>query len=246
MDVISLIATRPVCSAVRNSHTRHINFRVLQASPPFPASLRAVKQSASRKDSWAGKHVSSPTTWLSRIGSRRGRSKRLACSNFLHVCMNMHRSKANAVSISSCLHPFRPYRAVNTYFVHTHAHVLFYLTRSPFAALQAQLPKAAGVGRCSLLLKSLIVSCSTNTSPLFLCLLIPGIRRHGWVMTEMISLSTSPSITPRQLLHHPVSIHAWTGVVSWAPSLLKSLSHLPGTNLLFQCCFCFSQLFDRM
>lgn len=37
------------------------------------------------------------------------------------------------------------------------------------------------------------VSCSTNTtSPLFLCLLIPRIRRHSWVMTEMISPSTTP------------------------------------------------------
>lgn len=41
------------------------------------------------------------------------------------------------------------------------------------------------------------VSCSTNTtSPLFLRLLIPRIRRHGWVMTEMISPSTAPASPP--------------------------------------------------
>lgn len=39
------------------------------------------------------------------------------------------------------------------------------------------------------------VSCSTKTtSPLFLCLLIPGISRHGCVMTEMISPPRAPTI----------------------------------------------------
>lgn len=63
------------------------------------------------------------------------------------------------------------------------------------------------------------VSCSTNTtSPLFLCLLIPRIRRHGWVMTEMISPSTAPATAPPcQLLHLPVSIHTWTVSVNRLP-----------------------------
>lgn len=212
---------------VEFSHTS-CQFSGLAAKPASPASLYSVKQSASRrKGLWAGKHVSSPTTWLSHIehkskgGGWRGRENAGLPSQISYTCAWTYtKAKANAVSISSSLRPFLPYSAVNTYCINTPS------TRPPFAALQAQLPKAAGDGQCLLLHKFPIVSCSTNTtSPPFLCLLIPGIRRHGWVMTEMISLSASPSITPRQLLHHLISIHAWTGAVSWAASPVKSLSH---------------------
>lgn len=80
------------------------------------------------------------------------------------------------------------------------------------------------------------VSCSTNTtSPLFLCLLIPPrIRRHSWVMTEMIS-PTPP--------HHPPpntsyitsyrSILVWTRPFDGLPPLLLLRPHLYLYQILF-------------
>lgn len=101
------------------------------------------------------------------------------------------------------------------------------LAGSPLTALQTQLPRATGEKQCFFLFpKSPTVLCSSNTtSPLFVCLLIPTIRAHGGVMTEMISPSPATSIAPYQLLHHQVSIHTWTraaGLVSSEEKIITS------------------------
>lgn len=89
------------------------------------------------------------------------------------------------------------------------------------------------------------VSCSTNTtSPLFLRLLIPRIRRHGWVMTEMISPSTAPATAPpassyiSQYRSTPGPYRS-TGSPS-AITVLASPSSLLNPALSF-CSFCFKQ-----
>lgn len=200
LNVISLIAICPVCSAVCNSHTHHANFQVLQASPPPQALCTLSNNQLHKKGLWAGKHVSSPTTWPSHIEHKSKRrevkegEKIQGCLLEFSTRMHIHKSKVQR-RLHFIFLPSFPSIQCSQHQLYTHSHTL--LTRSPFAALQVQLPNAAGDGQCLLLLKSPIVSCSTyTTSPPFLCLLIPGIRRHGWVMTEMISLSASPSITP--------------------------------------------------
>lgn len=96
------------------------------------------------------------------------------------------------------------------------AHCVTHLVpRSPHAVLQPQSPEATGDAVFPAAALPDRGSCSTNTtSPLVLRLLIPPIRRHGRVMTGMISPSTA-------LLHVPVLIR--TKPVDWASKKLSQL-----------------------
>lgn len=87
------------------------------------------------------------------------------------------------------------------------------------------------------------VSCSTNTtSPLFLCLLIPRIRRHSWVMTEMISPSTTPpNTTPPTSLCIDLCLDQTSRRLSFVTALLASLLSL--LDYLFPLSFWFHWCF---
>lgn len=106
----------------------------------------------------------------------------------------MHDANANIVFVSS-LCPFLSHTTANTSCMRTLLHTL---PQVPIHVTAGTITKGDwGQAVFSTPQIPDRVSCSTNTtSPLFLCLLIPGIRRHGWVMAEMISPSSTPTTPP--------------------------------------------------
>lgn len=106
----------------------------------------------------------------------------------------MHNANANIVFASSRC-PFLPHTTANTSCMRTPLHTL---PQIPIHFTAGTITKGDwGQAVFSTPQIPDRVSCSTNTtSPLVLCLLIPGIRRHGWVMTEMISPSSAPPKPP--------------------------------------------------